>query len=337
MSSDECEVLSDTEHEDGIGPHVRSAVEREKKAILWLQRTYNAALLCDGKYASQKHLDDYERNIKLFKQACAEFGFSGGVQFAAARGVKPSLFDDVEEPTLSRRVSQIWLARLHKTHTLSQLRPGSSSPEIIDESETALDPMPKTVGAYYHAVIYFKFNAQFSNSQRIKELEFLEKSLCAYVPTETDEYFNTTTHYFSTAAHAIRFFRPAIVKYGEVSTISKDTLDDDGFKPHIHVVYKRRGNSGNGRVEGIWKRWGVKRRGSGLVFRASEEKVCCIHCLCGYLSQGDGRVLGAEAVPSPDPRIGCNNKPDREDAGKAHNLQCIDANEFERRDLEGKS
>lgn len=334
--SDNDELVREFDKEEERIIQAQNCLRRALSEKLWNNKLYNHCSVQDRDII-QNHLDQFEEIVARHTfQRSVDYAFHRGVQYSDCEYnedfrycfgkyykstlPKPILQTGKTVPTSLRRAR---LTRFENEEKADQV-------EIIDEVS-----MPIELGAYYHAVIFFSFQSCLIRNDRILQLLDLEKKLKAYASEGKDEYFNATSHYFDSDNDALRYFRPGLVVKQAFCAVSSPEKLNVNFNPHIHVVYKRKSKSGRG-VHGIWQRWGKGRTGNGVEFRAIEEKVKCLHCLRKYLSQGNGRLLGAEILSGTDECQPCKSSAAGETSIGDDNFQCVYSNNDEIGSLEGK-
>jgi len=200
--------------------------------------------------------------------------------------------------------------------------------------------MPKTLQTYYHTVIYFEnVPKNYDVFYQIAELKYLESTLVSYAKTnriDHRKHYIVCTHYFGSDFDAVRYLSPAIKCSLDTSSTNRYTKPVYTIKPHIHVVSYEKSRDGATGINNIIKQWAAKRRRSGLEFRQSARKVDCLHCISHYLYQGNGRILAAERISTPDEAIRCSNRAEGEEPDWAHYPFCFVPDDDEIWQMEGK-
>ena len=216
-----------------------------------------------------------------------------------------------------------------KTIELSDtIEPPPKSPRLV---QTTLDVtpkrMPRVVGAYRHAVVYFNTPGRVGTTTK----RGAERAALQQLVTDVSNWFTSykatykhgglvVTHFYKNSNDASRGGRkPTIITAGGEVTIPSFPEPTYFIEPHVHVVYYSASNNDERGIAGCVRRWGRKQ---SVRFVNSTEEVRCYHGLRQYLCKGHGRVLCLEKVSATDDGERCDcGTADQESHGR-DNFSC---------------
>lgn len=234
--------------------------------------------------------------------------FVGRKQIGSQSGSK-SESDTDSEPTVVATVNG--LDRRTKQTTLencvrSGKRGNSSGRETEDADEDGQRKracMPKTLGQYYHTVVYFERSESSGNRSRTwkrKHLQELADKLADFYAKNRKSLKRNAlvvTHFYGRQDKALEYAYNEQVYVEGVRSTSRgpDPGDDDpdDVEPHVHIVYwvaTGRKDTGIDRIVGEWRRL------QSIRSIDSAKRVGCYDCLRKYLRKGQGRVVRIEIV-----------------------------------------